>query len=311
MHLLPNRRFARQRGDWYNGKDRNTISGCSCDGIVLTLCPGMVKTLQDVRETSLNDADQLPSTETPTISVVVPAYNEEKRLGDTLPVIYAYLKEHFAHFELLVVDDGSTDSTAAIVQEFAKQHTETRLISYQPNRGKGHAVRTGILQSRGEWILFCDADLATPIEELPNLAVKLREGYDVAIASRAVRGARLVIRQPWYREFAGRSFNLMVQLLAVPGIHDTQCGFKLFRREAAREIFSRCEENGFSFDIEVLHVAMRLGYGIAEVPVRWMHHEGSKVRLLRDAVRMFLALLRISRKHHALRAMAQEPHQAP
>lgn len=259
----------------------------------------------------MSDKDTLSFTEPPAISVVVPAYNEEGRLGNTLPIMYAYLKEHFSWFELLVVDDGSTDRTPAIVHEFARQHPEVRLLSYQPNRGKGHAVRTGVLQSQGEWVLFSDADLATPIEELPNLAAKLREGYDIAIASRAVRGAQLVVRQPWYREFAGRSFNLMVQLLAVPGIHDTQCGFKLFRQDAAREIFSRCEENGFSFDIEVLHVALRLGYRVAEVPVHWMHREGSKVRLLRDAVRMFLALLRISRRHHALRAVVQEPHQAP
>lgn len=259
----------------------------------------------------MSENNPLSFTETPTLSVVVPAYNEENRLGDTLPVMYAYLKEHFPQFELIVVDDGSTDRTPAIVRDFAKQHPEVRLISYQPNRGKGHAVRTGVLQSRGEWVLFSDADLATPIEELPNLAAKLREGHDIAIASRAVQGAKLVVRQPWYREFAGRSFNLMVQLLAVPGIHDTQCGFKLFRQEAAREIFSRCEENGFSFDIEVLHVALRLGYRIAEVPVHWMHREGSKVRLLRDAVRMFFALLRISRRHHTLRAIVQEPRQAP
>lgn len=247
----------------------------------------------------------------PSLSLVVPAYNEQNRLKDTLPIMYAYLREHFPQFELLVVDDGSTDSTPAIVEEFVRQHPEVRLISYRPNRGKGYAVRTGVMQSRGEWILFSDADLATPIEELPNLAIKLREGYDVAIASRAISGAHLVIRQPWYREFAGRAFNVMVQLLAVPGIHDTQCGFKLFRREAARQIFSRCQENGFSFDIEVLHVALRLGYRVAEVPVHWMHREGSKVRLLRDAVRMFLALLRISRRHHALRALMAEQRQAP
>lgn len=256
----------------------------------------------------MSDNTALFDTETPSISVVVPAYNEENRLNSTLHAVYDYLRRHFPRFELLVVDDGSTDRTPAIVQEFAQEHPETQLISYQPNKGKGHAVRTGILQSRYEWVLFSDADLATPIEELANLARKLREGYDIAIASRAVRGATLVIRQPWYREFAGRSFNLLVQLLAVPGIHDTQCGFKLFRQEAAREVFSRCQENGFSFDIEALHVAMRLGYRTAEVPVHWMHREGSKVRLLRDAVRMFLALLRIARRHHALRAVVQEPH---
>lgn len=247
----------------------------------------------------------------PFLSVVVPAYNEERRLQDTLPAMYAYLQEHYRPFELLVVDDGSTDRTPTIVQQFAQQHPEVRLISYQPNRGKGHAVRTGVLQARGEWVLFSDADLATPMEELERLAEKLRGDYDIAIASRAAGGAQLVIRQPWYREFAGRSFNLIVQLMAVPGIRDTQCGFKLFRQQAAREIFSRCEEDGFSFDIEVLHVAQRLGYRIAEVPVRWMHREGSKVRLLRDATRMFLALLRIVRRHQALRAVVREPHQTP
>lgn len=259
----------------------------------------------------MREKDPQPFAENPNISVVVPAYNEEERLGDTLPVLYAYLKEHDPQFELIVVDDGSTDRTPSIVQEFAQQHPEVRLLSYQPNRGKGYAVRTGVLQSRGEWVLFSDADLATPIEELANLAAKLQEGYDIAIASRAVQGAKLVVRQPWYREFAGRSFNLMVQLLAVPGIHDTQCGFKLFRQEAAREIFSRCEENGFGFDIEVLHVALRLGYRIAEVPVHWLHREGSKVRLLRDAVRMFIALLRISRRHHSLQPTVQGSRHVP
>ncbi|MCS6830350.1 MAG: glycosyltransferase, partial [bacterium] len=162
----------------------------------------------------MSEKSPLSFTEPPTISVVVPAYNEESRLGNTLPVIYSYLHEHFSQFELIVVDDGSTDRTPDIVQRFAQQHSGVRLISYQPNRGKGHAVRTGILQSQGEWVLFSDADLATPIEELLHLATKLREGYDIAIASRAVRGAKLVVRQPWYRELAGRSFNLMVQLLA-------------------------------------------------------------------------------------------------
>ncbi len=265
------------------------------------------------RKKALIELDALSDFETdsPFLSVVVPAYNEEGRLGETLPAMYDYLHEHYRPFELLVVDDGSTDRTAAIVQQFAQQHPEVRLISYQPNRGKGHAVRTGVLQARGEWVLFSDADLATPMEELDRLAEKLREGYDIAIASRAAEGAQLVIRQPWYRELAGRSFNLMVQLMAVPGIRDTQCGFKLFRQQAAQDIFSRCEEDGFSFDIEVLHVAQRLGYRIAEVPVRWMHREGSKVRLVRDAVRMFLALRRIARRHQALRAVVREPRQAP
>lgn len=259
----------------------------------------------------MKETTNLSQEGTPEISVVVPAYNEQQRLGETLPTLHRYLAEHFDWFELIVVDDGSSDGTAYIVRQFAESHPSVKLISYQPNRGKGHAVRTGVLQSQGELVLFSDADLATPIEELETLRARLSEGYDIAIASRAVRGAQLVIRQPWYREMAGRSFNLLVQLLAVPGIHDTQCGFKLFRRSVAYEVFSRCQEDGFGFDIEVLHVAMRLGYRIAEVPVRWMHREGSKVRLLRDAWRMFVALLHIRRRHSTLQTPVQELRRTP
>jgi dolichyl-phosphate beta-glucosyltransferase len=180
------------------------------------------------------------------------------------------------------------------------------LISYRPNRGKGHAVRVGVLAERGKRVLFSDADLSTPIEEVENLSARLHEGSEVAIGSRAVPGANLAVRQPWYRELAGRSFNLLAQRVT-PGLRDTQCGFKLFRRDAAHHIFSRMAEDGFGFDIEALHIAMRLGYRMSEVPVRWVHHEGSKVRLFRDSSRMFLTLLRVGRRHHALRAVKNEP----
>ena len=240
------------------------------------------------------------------LSIVVPAYNEEDRISDTLPAIWSYADQHFASFELLVVDDGSSDSTASIVEEFARTHAGTRLVTYGSNQGKGHAVRTGMLEARGEMALFSDADLATPIAELENLLAKIHEGCDVAIASRTAKGAELVVRQPWYRELAGRTFNLLVQLVAVPGVHDTQCGFKLFRRAAYRDVFSHCQENGFAFDIEVLHVALSLGHKVAEVPVHWMHREGSKVRLVRDGVRMLIALLRITRRHRRLQPTRHE-----
>lgn len=243
----------------------------------------------------------------PRLSIVVPAYNEEGRIGDTLPVIWEYAHERYESFELIVVDDGSNDATASIVTSFAESHPEVRLISYSPNQGKGCAVRTGMLEARGELVLFCDADLATPMEEAARLKARISGKCQVAIGSRAVRGAELVVRQPLYREFAGRTFNLMVRLLAVPGIHDTQCGFKMFTQSAAKQIFSRCRENGFAFDIEVLHVARRLGYGVVEVPVHWRHVAGSKVRLLRDAVRMFLALLRITLRHRGVRREENEP----
>jgi dolichyl-phosphate beta-glucosyltransferase len=242
----------------------------------------------------------------PSLSVVVPAYNEQDRLGGSLSVMWEYLHGRFDDFELIVVDDGSRDGTARVVESFARDHAEVRLVSYQPNRGKGHAVRVGVLQARGEMVLFSDADLATPIEEVEGLLARIFEGAGVAIGSRAVPGAQLALRQPWYRELAGRSFNLLAQRVT-PGIRDTQCGFKLFRRVAARDIFSRLKEDGFGFDAEALHIAMRLGYRVAEVPVRWVHREGSKVRLLRDSARMFLTLLRVGRRHHTLRAVNYEP----
>jgi dolichyl-phosphate beta-glucosyltransferase len=237
----------------------------------------------------------------PSLSLVVPAYNEEGRLGETLPIMWDFLNRQFPRFELIVVDDGSSDGTAREVEAFAESHQGVKVISYQPNRGKGHAVRMGVLNARGDLVLFSDADLATPLEEVENLLAPLGSGSDIAIASRAAKGARRLIRQPWYRELAGRCFNLMVQLMAVPGIKDTQCGFKLFPGPVAQDIFARFQEDGFSFDIEILHIARRLGYQIAEVPVRWMHREGSKVKMSRDVPRMFLALLRIRRRHHTLR----------
>jgi dolichyl-phosphate beta-glucosyltransferase len=240
------------------------------------------------------------------ISVIVPAYNEEERLVDVLPVIWGYLKDHYASFELIVVDDGSTDSTATIVQEFIKEHPWIRLISYSPNHGKGCAVRTGILEAREDLVLFCDADLATPMEETEILEVQMDAGFDIAIASRAISGSQLVIRQPWFREYGGRALNRIIQFMAVPGIHDTQCGFKLFRRPVAHEVFSRCREDGWVFDVEALHIAIRMGFKIAEVPVHWMHKEGSKVRVLRDAFRMLAALMRIARRHGRLEPVAHE-----
>ncbi len=227
------------------------------------------------------------------LSVVIPAYNEESRIERTLQRIVDYLSAHprWNPYEVLVVSDGSTDLTERIVSAFAERHPQVRLYAYQPNRGKGHAVRYGMLRAQGDWILFSDADLATPIEELEKLAPYLEQGYAIAIGSRPLRESQLIVRQPFYREWAGRAFNKVVQLLAVRGIHDTQCGFKLFTRESAHAVFALSRLDGFSFDFEALYYARRLGYPIAEVPVRWMHQEGSKVRLLRDGMRMLRDLL--------------------
>lgn len=239
----------------------------------------------------------------PRVSVIMPTYNAGARIG---VAIGSVLTQSHRDVELIVVDDGSTDATVRIVEDFAADHPGVELISYQPNRGKGYAVRTGVMRATRELVLFSDADLATPIEEVETLWERVGAGADVAIGSRMVAGSQLRVRQPWYRELAGRSFNRMAQLMATPGIVDTQCGFKLFHGPAARDIFSRMSEDGFGFDIEVLLLALRLDYGVAEVPVEWRHCEGSKVRLLRDSARMFSTLVRVRRRHHALRSRANE-----
>jgi len=226
------------------------------------------------------------------ISIVIPAYNEAERVEKSLDAIFDFMKSWDFSFEVIVVDDGSKDATSQIVQEKMGNHKELKLITLPLNRGKGFAVRTGILAARGEYILFSDADLSTPIEELPKLFSWLNKGYDIAIASRACPGAVLEIHQPFYREFMGRLFNLLVRLFLLPGIRDTQCGFKLFRREVAWDVFKRQRFRGFSFDFEVLYIAKRLGYKIKEVPVIWRHSPGSKVKVLRNGITSFLDIFK-------------------
>ena len=231
------------------------------------------------------------------LSVVVPAYNESRRLGNTLETIWRHCEDSGLTSEILVVDDGSTDDTSDIVERFMRDHKSVRLISYAPNRGKGYAVRIGVLQAQGDLVLFSDADLATPIQEVEKLAQYLANGFDVAVASRAVKGSQLIVRQSAVREMGGRAINVAVRLMAVPGIKDTQCGFKLFRNDVAKAVFSRCVINDFSFDVETLYLASRMGYSITEVPVQWTHMDGSKVRPFRDGLRLIAALIKIRRSH--------------
>jgi dolichyl-phosphate beta-glucosyltransferase len=227
----------------------------------------------------------------PHLTVVIPAYNEESRLPKSLDRIVEYYAAQPYEWDVLVVSDGSQDRTGEIVR--AKNDERVKLIEYQPNRGKGYAVRTGMLAAEGDLVLFCDADLATPQEETEKLLPHLVEGARVAIGSRPLHESNLEIRQPWYREMAGRGFNTMVQWLAIKGIKDTQCGFKMFDRSAAAEIFARCKLDGFGFDFEALMIARDLGYRIDEVPIRWRHMEGSKVNLVRDGLRMLRDLLKL------------------
>jgi len=224
------------------------------------------------------------------LAVIVPAYNEEPRLARSLDRIREYLSEQPYEWEVVVVDDGSTDATSNIARSFVEQDDRFRLISYSPNRGKGYAVRTGMIDAETDWLLLCDADLAAPIEEVEKLFAAEKP---IAIGSRPLRESNLEIRQPWWREAAGRTFNFAVQALSIRGIKDTQCGFKLFSREAAKAIFPRCQFDGFSYDFEALMIGQKLGYAIAEVPIRWSHQEGSKVRLFRDGMRMLRDLMKL------------------
>mgnify|MGYP000468806795 CR=1 FL=1 len=229
------------------------------------------------------------------LSVVVPAYNEEKRIGFSLFRIKDYLQSRNLSAEVIVVDDGSTDRTAEVAREIMADYPEFRVISHPVNRGKGAAVRTGALQARGELVLFTDADLSTPIEELEKFLPLSREGYEVVIGSRALPESEIKERQGWLREHLGKGFNLLVRLLVLKGFKDTQCGFKLFWKEAAREIFFRLETEGFAFDVEVLLLARKLGYKIAQVPVVWVNHPESRVRLVRSSLKMLGELIKIRR----------------
>lgn len=227
------------------------------------------------------------------LSIVIPAYNEEKRLLPTLAKVKAYLGgRDLAFTEILVVDDGSTDGTAALVEGLVAEGG-IRLLRNPGNRGKGYSIRHGMLEAKGEWILFSDADLSTPIEELEKLEAAVGGGCtEVAIGSRAIDRSLVEVRQPGLRELAGRLFNLVMRILTGMPFRDTQCGFKLFSRRAAREIFTRQRLDGFGFDVEALFLARKQGFRVAEVPVRWLDVEGSKVSLMRG-VDAFVDILRV------------------
>ncbi|MGE4545481.1 MAG: dolichyl-phosphate beta-glucosyltransferase [Pedobacter sp.] len=230
------------------------------------------------------------------LSVVIPAYNEEKRLPSSLQVLCGTVGQYFPNFEIIIVDDGSTDSTADIVMSYSTQQSNVRLVRYEKNRGKGYAVRTGVLASTGDLVLFSDADLSTPLGEISKLMAAIDGGADVAIGSRAVKDAVIVKRQPLYRVLMGKTFNKAVQLLATPGISDTQCGFKLFTRTAAVCLFSDCCIDGFGFDVEVLFLARKRGLMISEIGVDWLNSPDSKVHPIIDSSRMLRDLF-IIRRH--------------
>lgn len=228
------------------------------------------------------------------LSIIIPAYNEEKRLGSTLDCCVDYLQHQTYTWEILIVDDGSSDDTPVIAMNFQTLHPgHIQLLQNPKNLGKGGSIKHGMLKARGQQCLFTDADNSTPIEEVTKLRKALKEGFDVAIGSRALNDSNVEVHQPWYRETMGRIFNVFVHILVMGDFKDTQCGFKLFKAEVARKVFPKQRLKGFSFDVEVLYLAMKAGYSVKEVPVRWINSPASRVHPIRDASKMFFDLLRI------------------
>jgi len=229
----------------------------------------------------------------PLLSIIIPAHNEEQRLPDSLPKVMSFLQDQSYEAEVLVVNNGSQDRTAEVVREFQSQHSNLILIN-EEQAGKGLAVRLGMLGASGEYRFICDADLSMPIEEVNKFIPPALVDFDIAIGSREVPGA-VRYNEPLYRHWIGRIFNFFVQTLAVPGFMDTQCGFKCFHESAGEDLFRVQELDGWTFDVEVLFIALRRGYRILEVPIQWYYFPASHIHVLRDSVNMFIDLFRIRR----------------
>ena len=227
---------------------------------------------------------------TPFFSIVIPAHNEENRLPGTLEQIFRFLERQSFASEVIVVENGSSDRTHEVASKFARQHAN--LLVLQSEKGKGAAVRRGMLAAGGDYRFMCDADLSMPVEEILKFIPPALENFDIAIGSREARGA-VRYNEPSYRHWGGRGINFLIQALILPGLNDTQCGFKCFRAEVAEDLFKRQTLPGWSFDIELLYIARRHGYRIVEIPIHWYHFSDSKVSALRDALRMIGDIFRI------------------
>lgn len=226
------------------------------------------------------------------LSIVIPCYNEQDRLPATVEAIKRYMAERGTEYELVLADDGSVDATPAVVAKAMEGAPQVRSVRLPHNRGKGRALAEGVALTRGDRVLVSDADLSTPIEELPKLEAAVDAGAGVAIASRAIKGRQIVIHQPIYRVAMGKTFNLIVQALLLPGLWDTQCGFKLFRGDLARAVFAQLRTDGFGYDPEALYLAKRRGARIAEVGVVWRHSAPTKVVAMRHSLDMFRDVVR-------------------
>jgi len=229
----------------------------------------------------------------PFLSIIIPAHNEENRLPGTLEQMFHFLEQQSFSYEVVVVENGSGDRTFEIAREFADRHPAFHVIQ-NDSRGKGLAIRRGVREARGDYIFFCDADLSMPVEEIVKFIPPQRDSIDIAIASREAPGSHR-INEPYYRHLTGRVFNTLIRWLVLPGLQDTQCGFKCIRAEVARDVYPYQTLTGWAFDVELLYIARLHGYKILEIPINWYFNADSKISIFRDSPRMFLDLLMIRR----------------
>ena len=229
----------------------------------------------------------------PFLSIIIPAHNEETRLPGSLEQIFHFLEKQSFTSEVIVVENGSTDRTYAIAKDFSAKYQDLHVIQ-NAFRGKGFAIQRGVSEAAGDHIFLCDADLSMPIEEVSKFIPPQLQDVDIAIASREAPGA-IRYDEPSYRHITGRVFNTLIRLLVLPGLQDTQCGFKCIRAEVAREIFPLQTLTGWAFDVELLYIARHRGYKVVEIPIHWYFNADSKISVLRDSLRMFLDLLVIRR----------------
>ncbi len=228
---------------------------------------------------------------TPFLSLIIPAHNEALRLPDTLKQVFEFISGQPYNTEVIVVENGSDDNTFKIAQEYAANYTQLRILQ-NTQRGKGRAVRQGMLEAQGEYCFMCDVDLSMPLTEINKFLPPVSDGNDIAIASREAAGA-VRYNEPYYRHFVGRVYNGLIRTLALPGLQDTQCGFKCFRAGVAKDLFSRQTLPGWSFDVEVLFIARLLGYKIVEIPIHWYYSPHSKISVVRDSFKMGVDLITI------------------
>lgn len=232
------------------------------------------------------------------LSIIIPAYNEEKRIEKTIQNIVSYLSKKFAdNYEIIIVDDRSKDKTVEIVKKLSRENEKIKIMVNEENYGKGYSVKKGMLNAQGKYLLFSDADLSTPIEELDKLLFWIEKGYDIAIGSRSLKDSQVIVHQPFYREMMGKIFNKLVKIWCLSDFVDTQCGFKLFKKEVAKKIFTQTKINRFTFDVEILYLAKRNGLRIKEIPVRWINSPASRVNPIFDSLKMLIDLLQIRFLH--------------